>query len=148
MTGTARLPAVAGSDPRRPASRRGDEHGLTLVEVLVAAAILAIAILPLFYALGYGLKGVRSGRDAAVASALAEQAVEEAKAQARRDSGNLADLVDPAYGADQGLEGYTLERTVENDVNDWTGMKKVSVRILKDGRTLASVTFLIYKEGF
>lgn len=132
----------------------GGEAGVTLLEVLVAGAILAVALVPLYSALSQGVIGVRGGADAAAASALLERAAEEAKAEAAANFDAFASLPAPVenYGADQYVGGFTLERTVEDGVPGWAGsagqIKRVTIVISRDGRRLGSATFLVHRKGF
>lgn len=145
--------APAAPRPPRAPRAAGGEAGLTLLEVLVAAAILAVALVPLYTALSRGFLGVRSGADAAAASALLERAVEEAKAEAAANFETFTSLAAVEdYGADRYVGGYTLERTVEDGIPGWTGsageLKRVTCTISRDGRRLGSATFIVHRKGF
>lgn len=132
----------------------GLEDGVTLLEVLIAGAILSIALIPLHSALSYGFRGVRAGADAATAAALLERAAEEAKGEAGSNFDAFASFPAPVqnYGADQNVGGYTLERNVESGVAGWDGstgeVKHVTLRIAKDGRYLGSTIFIVHRKGF
>ncbi len=122
------------------AAFHSDRRGLTLLEVLVGAAVLAAALLPLFAALGYGWRGVRAGKEAAVAAALLECGVEQSKAD-----GYAALTTGPVSACQEG--GLTVQREV---TAIWGGKgKKVTVKVLDaDGRVVGSTVFLIHERGF
>lgn len=143
-----------------PAPRRrhrthlgNDSRGLTLVEVLVAVAILAVAIIPLYRAVNVGFQGVKAGEDSLVGLALLERAVEETKASAA-DSFPPSSIPDPGqadYGAGEGVNGYSLIRTVTamdwKDADNQDVVVRVEIRIRKGGRTVGRTTFLLHREG-
>lgn len=61
---------------------RGDQRGLTLVEILVAAAVLGVAVAALGIVVPVSLAGVRDGNQLSTATFLAEQALERTRAAA------------------------------------------------------------------
>lgn len=147
MSRDRRIPAPPSPRARRrqppPWSSRtlaGDGRGMTLLEVLVAAALLAAVALPLFAGLGYGWRGVRAGRQEAVAAALLQCGAEESKAE-----GYAALATGPIPACREG--DWTVRRTV-TDIWDGKG-KRVVVQVVDgDGRVRASALFLMHERGF
>jgi prepilin-type N-terminal cleavage/methylation domain-containing protein len=118
------------------------DRGFTLIEILVAVVILAVAVVPIMSVVGNGFSQVYHGRDIARASFLVRQAAEEAKAMSFDD---LVSRTDPDY-AGSGLE---LRREVGSVPGmDANKMKKVTVGVYRDGRLLADAVFLVYKRGY
>lgn len=118
------------------------DHGFTLVEMLVAAVILAVAVVPIVGLIGNSFSHVDHGRDVARASFLLRQAAEEAKAA---DFDSLGPAVVPDY-AGSGLE---LRREVSQAGSmPQSAVKKVTVGMYRDGRLLADAVFLVYKKGY
>jgi prepilin-type N-terminal cleavage/methylation domain-containing protein len=62
----------------------GSEHpgGFTLVEILVACAIISVGLVAVAAGLGIGVEGVEAGRQQSTAVFLAEQKVEQVKEMA------------------------------------------------------------------
>jgi general secretion pathway protein I len=84
--------------PRRHRSGR-DEGGFTLLEVLLAFAILSVAVVAVIQGFAQGLRLLKTAGDHQQAVLLADQKTRE--------------LVVPVEGRDQGKEGgYDWERTV------------------------------------
>lgn len=118
------------------------DRGFTLIEVLVAAVILAVAVVPIVGVVGNGFSQVQRGRDVARASFLVRQAAEEAKVQ---DFDSLGPAVVPDYAA----SGMELRREIGQAGNmPQSLVKKVTVGVYRDGRLLASAVFLVYKKGY
>lgn len=94
----ARRGAVpSGSSPPPPAARR--EAGFTLLEVLVAFAILSVAVVALIQGIAQGLRLLKVAGDHQQAVLLADQKARE--------------VVVPVAGRDQGKDGaFDWERTV------------------------------------
>lgn len=126
------------------------EAGFSMVEALIAMAILVIAIIPLFSAINYGYKTVIFGKHAYVGAALLQRDAEEAK---NTPYDNLASRTVDDFGSDLNTWGYRLERTV-TDVASMTNsqgvpvVKQVVVKITRGERTLTRTTFIIHKKGF
>jgi Tfp pilus assembly protein PilV len=72
-------PAVAAAVFDVPKERVGrkDEHGLTLIEVVISAAVLTIAVVSVLTSVTAGYTGVDFGRQQSTAVFLAEQKLEE-----------------------------------------------------------------------
>ena len=69
--------------------RKPDQRGVTMVELLVAMVLMAVALLVLAAAFPYALYGVVVGGAQAIATFLAQEAVERAKGA---DYGSLSGL--------------------------------------------------------
>ncbi len=67
----------------------GDE-GLTLVEILAAVAVIAIALVAMIAAVHHGLSGIDTGRGESTAVFLVEDKLEELRSVALADWGNAA----------------------------------------------------------
>jgi general secretion pathway protein I len=79
--------------------RRGGEGGFTLLEVLIAFAILSVAVVAVIQGFAQGLRLVKTAGDHQQAVLLADQKTRE--------------LVTPVEGHDQGREGnFDWERNV------------------------------------
>ena len=60
----------------------GHEGGFTLVEILIACAIIGIGLVPVSWALTMGIQGVETGRQQSTAIFLAQQRMDYVKAVA------------------------------------------------------------------
>lgn len=63
-------------------SRLTDQRGFTLVDVLVAVALISFGLIAIMAAYPTGIAGVETGRQESTAAFLAEQLVEQVKNQA------------------------------------------------------------------
>lgn len=102
---------------RRVVHELRDSRGVSLAEVLVAAALLGITITAVSSSLVYGLGGVEASRGSSTAVFLAEQRLEQIRAYAvstasTQGFGNLNAAAYPAeaYGSINGYANY--RRTV------------------------------------
>lgn len=121
-----------------------DPSGFSMIEVLVAVAILVIGLLPISSAINHGLKNVSAGKHSIVGATLLERAAEEAKDTPFDD---LSSENEPDFGSDRGDRGYSLERTV-TDAQGMADVKRVQIEIRRGDRLLARGTFLIHRKGF
>src|SRR5437868_1663953 len=92
------------------------QRGITLAEVLVATALLAIGMVAVLSAMSIGLGGVESSRRVSTALFLAEQRLEQVRAfsvsnSAGQGFGNLATAAFPAEGYNT-ITGYGDYRRV------------------------------------
>lgn len=136
-------------DPRPHRPDLLNEAGFTLVEALIAVAILVVGLLPVSSAINYGYKNVIAGKQSFAGTALLERAAEEAKGT---PWDSLASLTVDDFGSDLGVKGYRLERTVTvvAGMNDRKGnpmVKKVQLRISRGDRTVGRTTLIIHKKG-
>ncbi len=60
----------------------GREEGFTLIEILIACAIIGIGLVPVSWALTMGIQGVETGRQQSTAVFLAQQRMDQVKAAA------------------------------------------------------------------
>jgi len=93
-----------------------NQHGVTLAEILVATALLAIGMVAVLSAMSIGLGGVESSRRVSTALFLAEQRLEQVRAFAVSTSAgqgfaNLSSVGFPAEGYNT-IAGYTGFRRV------------------------------------
>ena len=119
------VPAVSILNGTRAAWRRlsralrrssTDQHGVTLPEILVATALLAIGMVAVLSAMSIGLGGVESSRRVSTALFLAEQRLEQVRAfnvssAAGQGFGNLTTAAFPAEGYNT-IAGYGTYRRV------------------------------------
>jgi prepilin-type N-terminal cleavage/methylation domain-containing protein len=66
--------------PFRLQPRLAREEGFTLVEVLVACAIIGVGLVPVSWALTMGIQAVETGRQQSTATFLAQQRMDQVKA--------------------------------------------------------------------
>lgn len=121
------------------------QGGFTLVEVLVAMAILSLALLPLFSAFWVGTANIYAVGSYAEANALLRQAVEEIKATpfSLLTAGNYTR---EAYAGSTFTLTYTIsDVTTMVDRQGLVVLKKVSLALEKGGRTYARAEFTVYR---
>ena len=113
-----------------------DQHGVTLAEVLVATALLAIGMVAVLSAMSIGLGGVESSRRVSTALFLAEQRLEQVRAFAVSNSagqgfGNLATAAFPAEGYDTiaGYGDYRRVVTVTPNAGGNPNLRTVTVQV-------------------
>jgi prepilin-type N-terminal cleavage/methylation domain-containing protein len=138
--------------------RRGGAGGFTLLELLVAVAVLGVAVVTLLGLQARNLKLSAETRDLTVAGLLANSLAAKTKAGPYPESGtiegtftaeddDMSSEVEEQYGGVEGAGRFKWRRTVE-----WLGFKNVrGVRIevirAGDTRTLATVNFLVRRGG-
>jgi len=132
--------------------RRGGsgEAGLTLVELVIATFVLALAVLAVLYGMTATLASIRVGEDTAVAASLLRQAVEETKLEP------FDALADVTWFGYQGMP-YDVERTVTVAMTNPNApgraeVKQVELRVYRQPRSrypepVAVWTFLVYRGG-
>lgn len=126
----------------RRASRPGilsalrDQAGLTLTEIIAAAAILAIAVFALLSAVVTGFTGVDRGRQQSTAVFLAEQRMEEVRSFAMslgagQGYANLTNASFPAqaYGSIPTFGPYRRTVTVTSNPGGVANVKQVDVNV-------------------
>ncbi|MBI5644329.1 MAG: type II secretion system minor pseudopilin GspI [Deltaproteobacteria bacterium] len=110
------------------------ERGFTLLEVMIALAILATVIVTLLTSVNYHLGAAGRGRDMVLASILGREMAEEIKLFGVPKS--MEGDFGPAFG------GYKWKLTKGRDVT--TGLSRLEIEInWKDG----SSSFITYREG-
>ncbi len=106
------------------------ETGTTLVELLVALAIIATALVVLVLALATAAKGTRLAADISTATALAQSQIEAIKAAPYDASGHYAPIAVPA--------GFTMAVTVSEEA---PGKQLITVTVSNGaGQTLVQVS--------
>ncbi|BAU48195.1 general secretion pathway protein I [Sulfurifustis variabilis] len=122
------------------AARRGAVAGFTLVEVLVALAVLAIALAAVLHAIGQAIDLTAGLRDRTLALWLAEERA--AMHQLKQDWPSL----DTSEGTTEfaGVEWRWLERTVSTPVPDF---RRMDIEIYPAGSKdrLATVALFLRK---
>jgi prepilin-type N-terminal cleavage/methylation domain-containing protein len=144
--------ATEGSshDPERAV--RGD--GYSLVEVLVAIAILSLAILPMVGMFEAALRAATLGGNYDKARALSNEKLEEIRALPYRDPGGAADSVTERYppasptGGKRGIFTYTVQtRFVDASFSNPTdspptSQMRVEVEVRWQGRSYTTTGFV------
>jgi prepilin-type N-terminal cleavage/methylation domain-containing protein len=140
-----------------PATREAPQSGFTLLEVLVAVAVLGVAVVTLLGLQARNMKLAGDTRDLTVAGLLATSLAAKTKSGPFPESGTLAGKftadaeMTPAseeqFGGVEGAERFVWKRTVE-----WIGFKNVRlvhVAVSRTGeeRALASIDFLVRRGG-
>lgn len=117
---------------QRPASNAG----ITLVEVLVAAALVTVGMLAALSAMIVGFRGVEAAHRSSVALFLAEERLEEVRAVAQESRPALGPsrlapeaFPEEPYGAIAGRPGYRRSTEVAIDPDDRRNTRRVSVTV-------------------
>lgn len=122
-----------------------NNRGFTLVELIVASALLVIVLVPLFTTLTESYMHLRMTDDYHKATFFLQQKAEELR------SSSFDGLSNQNFTSYQGSK-YDLIQTV-TDVEDMKDsdnnivIKKVVLEIKKGDRLLGEMEFLIYKDG-
>jgi prepilin-type N-terminal cleavage/methylation domain-containing protein len=125
-------------------AKRNSERGLTLVEVLIALAILAVALLPVMIGFSQALATANQSTITTGATSIARQKIEDLKAKA------YADIVtEPRTPRDlrAGDSFYQVAVTVEELRPDGTahqGLKRVVTAVYRTGGAQPVVTITTY----
>ncbi len=127
-------------DNRRGAARGLRTHmaGFTLLEVMVALAVIAFAFVGLLGLHGRNIKAIARDQQLTRATLLARELVSQIQFQVA--SGGLQQLSD-SHGTFEGYPGYRWERQVLTTGLD--EMREVIVRVIWDERT-PSACELVY----
>ena len=113
-----------GMAPRRSPTGRAPAAGLTLVEVLIAASVLTIAILGMASAFPTGLLQVSYGGQITKATSLAHQMMEDIRSDPSyfiAGCRGIAGCVGPAAGYAGKNGGGVSTNTPANFPDDWPG---------------------------
>lgn len=125
--------------------RRADESGTSLVEVMVAVVVLALAIIPMVGMFEAGLRAATTSGDYDAARALANAKLEEARALPYDRPGGAADSAVELYappgppdGAEGGLVYSVRTAFVDGELSrpsgsPETGQMLVEVEVSWDG---------------
>jgi prepilin-type N-terminal cleavage/methylation domain-containing protein len=113
-----------------------NQQGLTLPEILVATALLAIGMVAVLSAMSIGLGGVESSHRVSTALFLAEQRLEQVRAFAVSSSAgqgfvNVGAAAFPpeAYNTIAGYESYRRVVTVTANAGGNPNLKAVTVQV-------------------
>jgi len=118
------------NSPARPAATgAGPPTGFTLVEVMVALAVIAFAFVGLLGLHGRNIKAIARDQSLTRATLLARELVSQIQFQVA--SGGLQDLGD-SHGTFEGYPGYRWERVVVP--TELAEVRQVIVRVVWDER--------------
>ena len=118
------------NSPARPAATgAGPPAGFTLVEVMVALAVIAFAFVGLLGLHGRNIKAIARDQSLTRATLLARELVSQIQFQVA--SGGLQDLGD-SHGTFEGYPGYRWERVVVP--TELAEVRQVIVRVVWDER--------------
>ncbi|MCL4424975.1 MAG: prepilin-type N-terminal cleavage/methylation domain-containing protein [Firmicutes bacterium] len=127
-----------------PGLQRGSA-GYSLVEVLVAMAILSLALLPLFSAFLVGARNIYSTGPYVEANSLLRQAVEEIKATPFQVL-TAGDYTHDNYAGSSFTLKYTVsDVTAMPDRQGKIAMKKISLSLERGGQVYARAEFTVYR---
>ena len=136
---------------------RSRAAGFTLLEVLVAVAVLGVAVVTLLGLQARNMKLAADTRDLTVAGLLATSLAAKTKSGPFPESGTIdgkftaedemASDLDQQFGGVEGAERFVWRRTVE-----WIGFKNVrlvhvGVSLTGEERPLATMDFLVRRGG-
>ena len=120
----------------------GKQHGLSLIEVVIALAVLAIIASGILTALHVGLQTTATANERTTAESLARTQLEYIKQCDYDDTNNP-----PVYELDPTLPmpfGFSMDVTAErldpsnNGTDDDEGIQKVTVSVSYDGELLVA----------
>jgi len=123
---------MAMDGPRRRAAR---ERGFTLVEIIVAAAVIGVGLVGVVAGFLHAVGGLEAGRQQTTAVFLAEQRMEHLKAAALADLRQVtaACCPDEGYGSitsdGQAMPGYRRTVTIIDAPGGLTDTKLVDVDV-------------------
>jgi type IV pilus assembly protein PilV len=122
----------------RRIARRRPEEGFTLIEVLIAFAVLAVGMLALAAMQIHAMRGGRSGRHLSEAATIARSQIEDFQRLAFADPALVAtggwsaaqtvDRVVQANPSDQVEQSYALQWRI-SDLNPGPTLKAIDVRV-------------------
>jgi type II secretory pathway pseudopilin PulG len=106
-----------------------DERGLSLAEILVAAVIITIGLTAIAGGFQYALSGVEVGKKQTEAVFLAEQRVEQIKADALNNYAGMPAYPDEAYGAIAGYPKHRRTVIITDNPGGVLNTKRVQVSV-------------------
>src|SRR5512132_1936714 len=109
-TGMCRWIGSRGASPSTRTPRPSGESGFTLLEVLIAFAVLAVMIVPMLQVFGSGLGTTETARAYSTAALLARSKLAAAGVEARLKEGETAGLCE--------IPGYRWRQTVARDASE------------------------------
>jgi prepilin-type N-terminal cleavage/methylation domain-containing protein len=108
------------------------EAGMTLVETLVAIAILGVSVTAFILALSTGTIATRNQEEDALAQALAQTQMETIKAAAWDVSGASYTAISPPTG-------YSLVITTNSSLYSTSNIQKVTVAVFRAGSAILTL---------
>lgn len=108
--------------------RLSNEHGLTLVEMLIALVILVVGFLSVVMVLWLSINSGRFTRDMTMAANLGQDMLERFTALSYSSLSDTDGAFEAYTSANASAVGYVREVKVEDNVPE-TGIKTVTVRI-------------------
>jgi prepilin-type N-terminal cleavage/methylation domain-containing protein len=126
-------------------TRVDDRAGLTLVEILIALTILAVVLLPVMVGFAQALITTSQSSTSAVASSIARQTIESAKAAGYSNAavGQTTAAADLVPG-DAFFQVKTTITEPEPDDASHKGLKKIEVLVYQKGSSYAMVALATY----
>ena len=103
-----------------------NERGFSLAEILVAAVIITVGLTAIAGGFQYALSGVELGKKQSTAVFLAEQKIEQIKADAMNNFAAMGPYNAEAYGA---ITGYPTHRRTVTVTPSGATMKVVTVAV-------------------
>ena len=120
---------------RQPQARRRGEGGFTLLEMLVAVAILGLVGVGIMAALGTGFRSQDITREQVRAENLVRGALEEIRNQTYLASYTLTVPVPSGYSIAVDTQPYCLAPDCQSDDN----IQKNTVTVSRDGKHLVTI---------
>jgi len=123
-------------------NKKLSEQGFSLLELMVAAAILAMAIFGIFHAYSVGFMGMADARDRTVATNYAREAMEDIK---NMDFESISSTSLEQIGTTK----YKREISVEDNIEGSPNLKKVTTRVFwhkRDGESLNIETSMLINQ--
>jgi prepilin-type N-terminal cleavage/methylation domain-containing protein len=103
-------------------------NGFTLIEVLLAAAVIAVAMVAVGGGLSYGLAGIEAGKQQTTATFLAEQRLEQIRA-ATYPNVTAANFPAEGYGTIPNAPTYRRAVTITDNPAGVANTKRVEVSV-------------------
>jgi Tfp pilus assembly protein PilV len=107
----------------------GNERGLSLAEILVAAVIVTIGFTAIASGFQYALSGIELGKRQTEAVFLAEQKLEQIKADALAKYDTMGPYAAEAYGAIAGYPNHRRTVTMTTDPPGAVNTRRIQVSV-------------------
>ena len=115
----------------REAKRRSNLKGFSLIELMVAVAILAMAIFGIFHAYSVGFMGIADARDITVATNYAREAMEEIKNKPFEIIEIIGETRTPI---NENKGKFSILATIQNESSGRTDLQKVIATVSWENR--------------